>query len=260
MVVNAPSQADAFAFPGDERGVLCVHGFTGTPFEMRPLGERLAARGMTVVGPLLPGHGRTPAHLDETRWPDWYAGLDRALTELRSRCRTVAVVGLSMGGLLTLHAARMRGHQIAAIASLAAPLWLPRRAGVAPVLARLSERTGRPIAVPKPNGTSDIRDAEMRRKNPTMPAMPMRALASLLDLCRMVSSELGLVDVPTFIAHGRHDHTAPPACARVLERRLGTRDKKRIELPRSYHVITLDVERELLADEVASFLEERMRG
>src|SRR5262249_34090629 len=80
-------------------GVLVVQGFTGTPFEMRFLGEALAARGLAVEGPALAGHGGTTRELQASRWPDWVHTAERALDRLLKRARKVAVVGLSMGGL-----------------------------------------------------------------------------------------------------------------------------------------------------------------
>src|SRR4051812_24350152 len=97
------------------RGVLLVHGFAGTPFEMRGLGEALAARGFTVSAPNLAGHGPDAANLKATSWTDWYAGVERAFDELSASCDAVAVCGLSLGGLLTLELARRRGREIAAV-------------------------------------------------------------------------------------------------------------------------------------------------
>src|SRR5262245_30217197 len=121
---------DAFEFAGDGsgRGALVVHGFTGSPFEMRWLGERLADRGLHVVGPALAGHARgLPEELDRTTWRDWYGSAEVAFDHLRARCDRVAVVGLSMGGLLALHLARERGAQIAALGVLATPIRLQRK-------------------------------------------------------------------------------------------------------------------------------------
>src|SRR5207244_10546885 len=66
-------------------GVLVLHGFTGTPFEMRLLGDSLAARGWAVEGPCLAGHGGSTADLAGSGWPDWVATADQALDRLRSR-------------------------------------------------------------------------------------------------------------------------------------------------------------------------------
>src|SRR5687768_898804 len=119
-----------FDLPGNDRGVLCVHGFTGTPYEMRYLGQRLHDRGLTVVGPALPGHTTTVEDLDATTWRDWAAAVDEAFDALRARCRRVAVVGQSLGGLLSLYLASRR-PEVAAVASLAAPLWLEGLGGLA---------------------------------------------------------------------------------------------------------------------------------
>ena len=85
---------------------------------MRLLGEQLAGRGFTVDGVRLAGHGDTTKALAATTWHDWYRSAEAALAELRARVggRRVAVVGLSMGGLLTLELARHHGDELAAIA------------------------------------------------------------------------------------------------------------------------------------------------
>ncbi|RYG65174.1 esterase, partial [bacterium] len=64
--------ADPFDLVGnDDIGVVLVHGFTGTPYEVRYLGDRLVEAGYTVRGLRLPGHGTSIADLDRTRWEDW---------------------------------------------------------------------------------------------------------------------------------------------------------------------------------------------
>src|SRR5438132_1117372 len=62
------------------RGVLLLHGFAGTPPELRRLGEHLAAHGWRCHAPALPGHAATPEALEDTAWHDWaraaFAGPD----------------------------------------------------------------------------------------------------------------------------------------------------------------------------------------
>ena len=83
-------------------GALVIHGFTGNPGSMRGVAESLAAAGFHVEMPLLPGHG---THVDDmlpTRWADWSGAAEAAYQQLASRSDKVVVVGLSMGGALTL--------------------------------------------------------------------------------------------------------------------------------------------------------------
>jgi carboxylesterase len=266
---------DAFEFAGDGsgRGALVLHGFTGSPFEVRYLGERLSERGLHVIGPALAGHAHgLPDELDRTTWHDWYATAEAAFDRLRARCSRVAVVGLSMGGLLSLHMARARGAEIAALGLLATPIWLKRQQELAiravnrvldrglrrPLVAALVEELGG-AHIPKLGGESDIADPAGRYENPTMPAMPIRALGSLLDLQKVVRGELAQVHNPVFLAHSRQDHTAPYACAAGILKRIGSRDVRALSLERSYHVITVDVDRAEVARDVGDFVEERLR-
>jgi carboxylesterase len=250
-MMDGPWELDA----GGERGVLCLHGFTGTPYEVRPLGDALAARGITAVGPRLPGHESVDA-LARTGWIDWLNAVEAELAALRRRCRRVAVAGLSLGGLLALSLAR-RHPDLGALAVLATPLWLPPAVAVAIRALALVTRA-RLTSIPKSG--ADIRDAAARRVFPTLGAMPLASLRSLLDLATRVRAELPQVRVPALVMHGDGDHVAPPACAGEIYRRIGSApaDKRLVRLPRSFHIITVDVEHETVAREVGDFIEKRL--
>lgn len=107
--------AEPFRHEGGKVGVLLCHGFTGSPQSLRPWAEYLAARGLTVSLPLLPGHGTRWQDMQLTGWQDWYAEVDRALRELLDTCDRVFVFGLSMGGALTLRLAAKHGESISGI-------------------------------------------------------------------------------------------------------------------------------------------------
>jgi carboxylesterase len=102
--------AAPFSLGEGQRGVLLVHGFTGSPFEVRLLGEDLARRGFAVEGPLLAGHRATTREMRRAGWHDWLRTASEAFDRLRARVgqRRIAVAGLSMGALLTLELARSR--------------------------------------------------------------------------------------------------------------------------------------------------------
>ena len=240
---------DPFDLVGDGAiGAVLVHGFTGTPYEMHYLGEQLARAGITVHGLRLPGHGTSVEDLDRTTWADWADALEDAFDSLRLMCGQVVVVGQSLGGLLALHLAAHR-PDVAAVASLATPLWLE---GLGAKVAGWAARGAlRWPAIPKLVRT-DVRDPRVRRENPCYEAIPTRALGELARFMQLVGGELGEVRAPVLVLHGRRDHTAPVACAgRIAERTQAVR--LRI-LPRSYHLIAADVERDIVAAEVATFL------
>ena len=101
MAVSVLPGAEPYAHDGGDIGVLLVHGYTSTPQSMRGWAEHFAGASYTVRLPRLPGHGTRWQDVNQTRWQDWYAEVDRAFGELRTRCAQVFVAGLSMGGLLS---------------------------------------------------------------------------------------------------------------------------------------------------------------
>ena len=257
--------ADAFDLVGDDdTGVVLVHGFTGSPYEVRYLGEQLARAGFTVRAPLLPGHGTTLDDLDTKTWEDWTETVERAVDSMRVRCARVALVGQSLGGLLALYTASHR-RDVACVASLAAPLWLEGlsarvAAWTTPpchdreetgLLSRLLPALRRVKAIPKFGG-SDVRDKRVKAENPCYPAIPTKALAQLLAFFPIVDAALPKVTQPVLVVHAHQDHTAPVACAKHIAD--ATRAVRVRLLDKSYHLIAADVERDIVAAEVVSFI------
>src|SRR5208283_2364281 len=66
-----------FCFAGAGLSALLIHGLTGTPYEMRYLGERLAAHGIRVRGVRLAGHASAPEELGLTTQENWYESVVR---------------------------------------------------------------------------------------------------------------------------------------------------------------------------------------
>jgi carboxylesterase len=215
---------------------------------MRGLGLELAARGLRAVGPLLPGHGDSAASLNATGWDDWRTAVERSFTELRP----AAVVGFSMGGCLALELAR-RHPELRALCVLGAPLWLPRTTRLsARALARVAD------SVPKLGG-SDIRDPAAKATFPALKRFPLAALGHLIAALPQVRAGVREVTVPTLVVHAWNDHVAPFACARELVETIGAADTRLVPLARSYHVLTVDVERDRVAREVGDFIMQRIR-
>ncbi len=247
-----------FFLPGSGAGVsaLLIHGLTGTPYEMRYLGEQLAVRGVRVRGVKLAGHAGTPEELGGTGYDNWYESVVKGLEELRQHGEPIIVVGLSMGAVLAARLTADQGESIAGVVMLASAFFLPTSTtlmlrGLRGVLGTLVDR----IYLFNPGG-SDIHDAAARSIHPTYRLMPLAAPLQLLDLSSVVKPMLARITQPALMMHARRDHTCPMRKnVDYLMRRLGSGEKRAIELDESYHVITVDSDKERVVGEVVEFVE-----
>ena len=159
-----------------------------------------------------------------------------------------------MGGLLALDAASRRSD-IAAVVSLAAPLWLGGAGRIPMALSRLPRwATGRLPSVAKSDGGSDVRDPEIKRLNPGYRELPLSGVVELCRLMRSVRRRLSRVQCPALVIHGAQDHTAPPASASAITAAIASDDKQLVTLPESYHLVAHDVERVQVAELTGRFL------
>lgn len=236
--------------PRGGAAALCLHGLTGTPYEVRPLGEALARRGIRALGPALPGHNETPRALAERTHEDWLEAARVHLAGLRAGHSRVFAVGLSLGGLVVLALAAEGAMDALVVVGVPLRLRLPV-ALLVPALRRVAP-------FPPKRGGSDIRDAEARRRHPSYDVMPLAAVRELQRLQRRVRASLGRVQVPALVAHGAHDRTARPADARTLHARIASPDRQLLVLPDSGHVVPVDRDGPRLARAAADFLAERI--
>jgi len=248
---------DAFALGSSPRGVLCLHGFSGTPFEVRPLAETLAGAGYQVEAPVLAGHEAGLDVFGRSTWRDWLGSAHEALARLRGATgHRVGVVGFSMGGLLATLLAAGRPEDVAAVVIMSAPLRLPPfNVGGTRFLSRLPAplRRGPFARVPKLGG-SDLGDPEMKRRNPALSAFPVPAVLSLIELMAEARGALGKVKAPALVVQGRLDHTvARSAAQEIVAGLVGAATVEHLFLERSRHLVALDVERETLAAAVVEF-------
>ena len=223
--------AEPIDLPGGPVGALLCHGFTGTTQSMRPWAEHLAAAGLSVVAPRLPGHGTRWQDMNRTRFSDWYAELERAFDELRGRCDAVFVMGLSMGGTLSLRLAEERGDQVAGLVLVNPSLSTERKdAKLAPLLSKV---------IPSfPGIASDIKKPGVTEL--AYDRIPLKAVASLQAAWPVVRRDLHRITCPILTFRSAEDHVVEPVSGRLLlEGRAGGTIEERV-LEDSYHVATLD--------------------
>ena len=259
MTLNSVDAVDRSAFdlrPGGTSGsvgsngaaVLCLHGLTGTPYEVRPIAQALAARGLRARAPWMAGHEQGHVALARTRYEDWLELAEHELTALRAEYAKVFVVGVSMGGLVALRLAETR--VVDGIVVIGTPLALR---WPLPLLARVLRRL-----VPfRAKRGSDIRDPAARARHPGLEAMPLASVYELVRLEAVVAAELSRIRVPILVAHGRHDRTAPPRDAARIHAEVASVDKELFYLERSGHVASVDYDGPALARAAADFIARR---
>ena len=245
-----PEQLQPFRIRGGVRGCLLIHGFAGTPPEMRGLGEFLAAGGYDVMGPLLAGHGLTPQAMAATRWPDWVRSAEEALAGLRRDCSDVFVCGQSLGATLALHLAathpEVRG--VIMMGAMGSPVYF--RDWRIKILRGL--KYVRPWHVP--SDEVDLGDPAAVRLLHSYARRPTVCIESLMQLLRVLDRELPQVRVPALILHGRGDRTVDVGNAPHILERIGSVDKQLVWFERSGHAITVDLEHDLLFTSVLNWL------
>jgi carboxylesterase len=225
--------------------VLCLHGLSGTPYELRPPAEALARHGFACLGPLLPGHGEPWERLAASPSSAWLDVALGSFDRLRETHERVYVLGLSMGGLLALALGARR--PVAGLLVLATPLrlgWLLRIA--VPILARFIG------SVPK---KSAIADPEALRRHPGTDRMPLRSVLNVMRLQKQVERDLPRVEAPIHLIFSRRDPTVDPSNAERILDSVASSQRTLRYLDRSLHVITVDVEREEVARQCVGFLQ-----
>ena len=236
-----------FFLEGGPAGVLLIHGFTGSPPEMRLVGNYLHQRGFTVSGPLLPGHGTTVEDMNRCRWTDWVAQAEAALGDLRGRCETTFVGGLSMGSILTLYLAAQH-PELAGIITYSPAVWpADRLLYMTPVLKYAVPRKAK-------SGASDLVDPAADLRLWSYDENPCFAAHELLKMLRHVRRRLPQVTCPVLIMHSTGDRSIHPESARRTYEQVGAADKELVTLHNSGHCITVDSEWEAVAEKTHEFI------
>jgi carboxylesterase len=233
---------------GGDRGVLLLHGFAGTPPEMRPLAEEMVRRGFSAYAPLLAGHGTSPEELERTDYQDWIRSADQALDQLRERCRWVGVAGQSMGATLALHLGATR-PQVRALVTQAGFIRLRDwRVRLLPVLKHV-------VRWDVPSGEVDLYNREAVNELYSYGRRPTRAIAELARLGHLAGTELSAVFRPILVLQGGRDSIVDPSSAGRIIGGVSSEIRASRLFPRSGHGLSVDVDRDEVAKLAADWLE-----
>lgn len=237
--------------PGELPTVLALHGFTGVPSEVRLCCDVADELGLGSVAPLLAGHGRDARQLRQTVYADWLESARESFDAARKR-GPVILVGMSMGSLLATELTLSAPGDVAGLVLLANAFWLKRpHPHWSLVAARLLRFPDFYIDKKGPN----LGDLDGRSAHISLDAQPLHSTLSLEAAGARLREELFRIHRPTLILHGAYDGVCPVENAWKVAERLGTRDTRVVVLPRSQHIVTRDVDKPQVRDELRRFFE-----
>ncbi|WP_043931447.1 alpha/beta hydrolase [Bacillus sp. EB01] len=232
--------AEAFYMESGEIGIVLCHGFNGTPQSVREVGEMLWQKGFTVYAPRLNGHGTHYLDMEQYDYKDWLTSVKEAISFLQKNCTQVYVAGQSMGGASALYcAASIPG--IDGIITINAALDIP---------CYETEANSKQRYIPE--GKPDIKAQDVYEI--AYELVPRSAIKNLLALSKEAKSKLGRVTCPALIIKSKIDNVVPPYSSDFAFATIASKIKKLVTLENSYHVATMDNDKGIIADEIASFI------
>jgi carboxylesterase len=238
--------AEPFYLPGGSTGCLLVHGFTGSPKEMRWMGEYLAEQGNTVLGIRLAGHATRLEDMVRMRWCDWIASVEDGWNILRCNTQRIFVIGLSMGGVLSLVFASQ--HPVAGVVAMSTPYAIKD--------SRLSFIKPLSMVIPRiQKGPPDWHNPEAPKDHVDYPFNPTRSIVELRDLLAVMRSALPKVKAPVLLVHSRQDGSVSGENMTAIYEYLGSRDKQMMWVEDSGHVIPREPERMRVFQAVQVFID-----
>ena len=243
MIING---AEPFLLPGGSKGVLLIHGFTGSPSEMILLGNYLYRQGYTVLGVRLNGHGTTVEEMSHTDWHQWYHSACDGYHLLRGICSEISGIGLSMGGLLAMRIGR--DFPVKKIVSMSAPIFIANERNL-----RFLPPVERSIGRYQRKNRRNLPELA-KRYNVSYSQMPLVCVHQLLDVIKETKKMLPEITKPILIVQSENDHTVKVESGQYIYEHVRSEEKDLLKLKLSGHLVTLDIEHDKLFEEIELFL------
>jgi carboxylesterase len=253
---------------GGRHSALLIHGLTGSPFEMKYLARKLNKAGFTVKGPYLEGHGTTLKDLSRTSWKDWYRSVRSSFIEMKESYDTVSIAGLCMGALLSLRLAHEFGSEVTAISLISTTLsydgWsLPWYKFLLPLAYYTPIKYIYSYTETEPYGIKNklIRERMvnlMKNNSAAYTKTPGSSLHELFKLIGEVKRGLSAITTPALIIHSSEDDLTSIKNPDYVEKKIGSTIVRKIILDDSYHMMTIDNQKDRVAEETIIFFQEQI--
>ncbi|MBV6400388.1 MAG: Carboxylesterase [Anaerolineales bacterium] len=246
--------AEPFFFLGDSTKPACllVHGFTGAPKEMRLLGEFLNQHGYTCLGVRLTGHATVPEDMVRSRYTDWMASVEDGYHLLRGVSQNIILVGLSMGGVLSLLMSTKLS--VMGVVAMSTPYRLPHDYPIWMLKLVSVFKKFNPKGKGKPG--SGWFDKDAYREQVSYPQNPIRSTAELKKLILEMRAALPNVHAPVLLMHSKDDaYVLPENMERIYAELVNAEGRTKLSIGGSGHVVTKDAARQQVFESALEFIQ-----
>lgn len=230
-------------------GILLIHGFTGSLKTLSYLKDSFEKVNFEIEMPSLTGHNTNYRDLDKVRYIDWINDVETAYQKLRKKTNSVFVLGLSMGGALSLYLSTQH-KDIKGVILVNHALTLKRNFKF--VLVPFLRHFVRFVYDPG----SDIKDKS--KTGLAYDYVSLNALYEFMKLMKIVREELPKVESPLLIFKSLEDHVIPYESVILTLKGVNSTDIRLIHLKNSYHVATEDFDKEIIFNKSLEFIRKNL--
>ncbi len=242
---------EPFFYKRGKTGMLLIHGFTSTPQELRYLAKYLADKNISVMAPLMKGHGRSPEAMLETNSKDWIDSAEKAYLELKKHCNTIFIGGSSLGG--NIAALLAEKYKPKGLILLAMPAYFSRELKIRlfmpsiPVIKRIKQFTKK----------RHLKyHQHVIRKKVHYKVLPVGNLKDAYELTKKTRDILPDIKTPTIVIQSDNDWQFGRSNSEYIYENLGSKFKKLYFIKDSYHVFILDKKREIAFKYIYKFIQD----
>jgi carboxylesterase len=241
--------------PG-QPGCLLIHGFTGSPKEMRWMGEYLSQQGYPCLGVRLTGHATHPEDMIRSRYTDWMASVEDGYYLLSGVTDRIYLIGLSMGGILSLLMSTKL--DVVGVVAMSTPYHIPYDFPAWTMKLLSGVLRYQPKSKEEP-GASWF-DKEAYAEQVSYPQNPVRSGAELQLLLEEMRAALPIVDVPALLIHSKNDTYVLPENMEHIYADLGTSEKTKLYVTEAGHVVTRDAAKDQVFEAAKEFIQKVEAG
>lgn len=247
-LVNKP-----FFFDGTNgKGILLIHGWTSTPYEVRRLGEYLNQAGYTVFGIQLKGHGTVPKDLEGVKWTDWLSDVQSGFDKLKETCDKVYIGGTSIGANLALNFAK-ENKEVAGLIIMAAPYKMktePVALFVVRMMIKMKKKYRKKFYPPTFGLSTTI------TRLISYQSYPVKSVLEAFGCVKEARRNLDKVTQPCFILQSTHDHIVAKDSLENIYSQIGSEIKKKQYIHKAYHTFISDIKNRHVFEDILNFLNE----